>query len=264
MTDRFDVEWRTLDGTGEANGRPVRDLKPGYIEEKAMKRTERLILGVVVFILSLAFTGAATAHDLEPPAWRDLTHPYYTLSEWQFSTPLNPAPAENTPCLGNGVPPSGFTSPVAIMGPGMQYNPLIGGWYPIDPSGGNITLEVNNWIDYEPYKIIRVQMTYFGDPSAQPDIINVFGDDHATGPATAVPVGPAQWYSIDQWDTEWHWWQDWEMIPNPDWEVIQIFVPRDTLVHQIVVDTISAPEPATAGLLLCGGLAALRRRNPHK
>ena len=57
----------------------------------------------------------------------------------------------------------------------------------------------------------------------------------------------------------------WKIRPNPDYERIVINVPSDTLVDQIVVDTISTvPEPSSvllAGLSLAGvGLVALRRR----
>ena len=55
----------------------------------------------------------------------------------------------------------------------------------------------------------------------------------------------------------------WEMFPNPDWEVVKIFVPSAFELESIQIATQSIPEPATAALLLAGlfglGLAGRRR-----
>jgi hypothetical protein len=49
--------------------------------------------------------------------------------------------------------------------------------------------------------------------------------------------------------------------PNPDWEKITVTVPPQFTIDQIVVATISIPDPATVGVLGIGiGLAFLRRR----
>jgi len=56
--------------------------------------------------------------------------------------------------------------------------------------------------------------------------------------------------------------QDWELEPNPDWEIIDIPVGPNTFINQIVLDMISIPEPASWMLALFGlvGLVALKIR----
>jgi hypothetical protein len=58
---------------------------------------------------------------------------------------------------------------------------------------------------------------------------------------------------------------DWEIIPNPDYEYVKLTVPSTIQPCQVVVDTVSVPEPSMSVLLCIGviGLAVrgrLRRR----
>ncbi len=110
-------------------------------------------------------------------------------------------------------------------------------------------------IDDLPEKWMRVQVTYFGsevpgitdivghDSSGQ--VNSVFGD-HVVD--TALTPGASYYY------------EDWALFPNPDWEQVIIFVPDGTELHQVVIDAISIPEPASMALLGVGGLAMIRRR----
>ncbi len=52
--------------------------------------------------------------------------------------------------------------------------------------------------------------------------------------------------------------EQWEIRPNPDNEFFDITIPPDTVLSQVVVDTISVPEPSSAILAALGliGLAA--------
>ena len=54
----------------------------------------------------------------------------------------------------------------------------------------------------------------------------------------------------------------WEMFPNPDWEVVKIFVPSAFELTHIRIETQSIPEPTTAALMAAGlfGLALAGRR----
>ena len=221
-----------------------------------------LFVAIVACMLITSITTSAVADDLTPPPWRDFAHPYYTLSAWDFVTPANPTPPDGhgpplPPIVGDGGPPP--VVPSATMGATMAYDAGIGGWFPIGTAGGDIHLYIPNWIDFEPLKLIRVQMTYFGDPGASPDIVLVSGGDNVVGPVVGAPLGPPSILVLDPFDTHFHWFQDWAITPNPDWEFIDIFVPRDTVIDQIVVDTISLPEPTTLGLLGLAALAVIRR-----
>jgi hypothetical protein len=54
----------------------------------------------------------------------------------------------------------------------------------------------------------------------------------------------------------------WEMFPNPDWEIVSIFVPSAFDLTSIRIETQSIPEPTTAALMAAGlfGLALAGRR----
>ena len=138
------------------------------------------------------------------------------------------------------------------------------GWALTPPQGGGIhnpledatfQASVVNWVDLEPIKFLRVQMTFMDAlGNGAPSIIGVDGYGPISGGEPHdelfdghADVAPNQWF------------EDWIITPNPDWEAIQFFLPMGTVVEQIVIDTVS-PEPATMGMLAIGALALLRRR----
>ena len=114
---------------------------------------------------------------------------------------------------------------------------------------------VINWVDWKPEKLLRVQVTY-SDPQSNgsPTITNLTGYDPAsgTGPYIATPLG-----RVDVGGTFFY--EDFIIIPNPDWEQIEFDLPMGTIVEQIVIDTWS-PEPATLVLLGVAAPLLLKRR----
>lgn len=53
---------------------------------------------------------------------------------------------------------------------------------------------------------------------------------------------------------------DLEYRPNPDYETITVQVADGAQLVQVMIDSVSVPEPATIGLLAFGTLAMLRKR----
>ena len=53
------------------------------------------------------------------------------------------------------------------------------------------------------------------------------------------------------------------MFPNPDWEVVKIFVPEAFELQSIKIVTQSIPEPGTVALLVVG-LLGLGRASRHQ
>jgi len=85
-----------------------------------------------------------------------------------------------------------------------------------------------------------------------PSIIDVQGHDPGTTVYNEFPQG-----RVDVDAT--HFYEDWIIVPNPDWEDIYFSLPQGVIVEQVIIDTIS-PEPGTVSLLMIGAMAVLRRR----
>lgn len=52
------------------------------------------------------------------------------------------------------------------------------------------------------------------------------------------------------------WLESWRIVPNPDWEVVQVTVPKGFALGSIEIQAMSVPLPA-AGVLMLGALALL-------
>ncbi len=121
---------------------------------------------------------------------------------------------------------------------------------------GGLTIGLSNYIDDEPIKDIRVQITYSGDEPYVESIEGWNGFDQVYG-------NQVTYHADDPWNVEadGYFYVDWIMEPNPDYELIYIQhdYPQTTYL-QIVIDTWShgneVPEPSL-GLLLGISLIAL-------
>jgi hypothetical protein len=219
------------------------------------------------------FAVSAGADDFYPPPWRG--QPLSVEAEWdfEFGNPDPPPPS-------TGLVPSFFNS---VPGSGSEtlsdyYTHIDGtGTYVPDPDGTgpkgagfNFTgfaVHVANWIDDEPYKDIRIQVTGYlleggEDPGSPPDWELVSGQG-----STWDPTGPVTWnltgsgYDRDPETGIIQTWNDYHMMPNPDYETFELTgILPGIVIDQIYVDTVSAPEPTTVGVLALGGLALIRRR----
>jgi hypothetical protein len=234
-------------------------------------RSQRALRAAILFAAGIVST-ASWADDLRPPSWRGL--PRTTLAEWEFLTPLSPTAPDGTilPVVGNG----GGGGPLAtIQGPMFHDNTFdpdgvwIGVGAPTDPPG-QIVLDIPNWIDTEPLKLIQIQMTVqqfeLPNPDGSTQIVTPFvesidASDMQAGPVIGMRISVN---TIDlMLNNLFHRTELWRIRPNPDYERIVINVPTDTLVDQIVVDTISfVPEPGTIvlGLISAMGISFLAGR----
>ena len=143
---------------------------------------------------------------------------------------------------------------------GMTWQPLDhdgqgpGSWV-AGPSGGTMNFYVPNWIDLEPLKIIQVQIAFDspGITGAHPNVSYVDGFDSQAGSV----IG----YNIHGTSVGQHFrYEEWRMEPNPDWERITLNIPAFVVIDQVVIDTISLPEPATFTMLAVGAGMVMRRR----
>jgi len=212
--------------------------------------------GITLTVCFVGFTALlasdARADDFAPPPWVRGA-PLSTAAEWEFQTDANghTGPDGDSVATVEG----GFGPPdVSIYGlPGVD--PI---WSPGDgdgqwsaPANDPIFMgfQISNWEDLEPVKFLRIQVTFDGPA---PSIFGVSAI-HQTDPVTIAHTGTTS-FSPN------HLLFEYEMHPNPFFETFELEIPAGGSVDQVVVDTISIPEPATMTLLAIGGLATLKRR----
>ena len=131
----------------------------------------------------------------------------------------------------------------------------------IDPAlpAQRTTLTLPNFVDEEPYKFLRIQLTWDGLEAPFIENITGFenGDEYTGEHVFSSPISP---FTQPDGGYQYH---DWVIEPNPDWETISIVHGMDTHLTQIAVDTISTiPEPASLAMLATGALLLARRRRP--
>ncbi len=220
---------------------------------------------LILFVL-LAFVTPVMADDLFPPDFR--YDPLWYYAEWDpftngdfngFYADYEASQDDNDP---NTYLHTGFSTHLDFdPTPGWAMAPGGGGfWNPLDHA--TFVANVVNWIDWEPEKLLRIQVTFVDTLSNGPPMItDVLGYDVPVGgPYGGGLFGEFGPMVLDLDPLREYYYEDWFIEPNPDWEQIQFILPMGTIVEQIVIDTVSVPEPATMSLLALGGLAVLRRR----
>lgn len=201
--------------------------------------------------LAMVVPVSAQAEMVWDPPWvEDPTDPQWaggvtTHQRWEFDEhPSLPVDTQNP--FGQPFVEVGGTYGDIVIGPdGVTPIPT---WH-IDEDGGRLMIYVPNNPLPNARKVIFIQLTsdkgpLFGSPTSSPGGVVSY-------PKGPIKHGPTSWYTYTaQID-----------IPfNPAEEFIFYEFAESTNISEIVVDTICVPEPASAGLLLCGGLATLLRR----
>ena len=138
------------------------------------------------------------------------------------------------------------------MAPGGTFGDILGGawggtsggnWF--FPGDGGIRFRVDNIIDHEPIKHLRVQVTstpgmiLFIDPLASFNFT-------ATGSTPGLVLSTSSIATGSFGPVE-HTLFTWDMRPNPPWEDFTLWVRAPGEIREVVVDTISTavPEPST-------------------
>lgn len=202
-----------------------------------------------VFLLGLV-AASVGADDLNPPSYRgDLRS---TSAEWDFNTDqpnpsIQPDGAEVPLVVGDTVAalnaafPASAPHPSCNRGGDSAWGTLSGdAGYLGGPAGtGFVACNVPNWIDLEPEKQLRLQVTYSG-PAPRTAVFGALGVPGTTAgvdevfaqrvadTAPSLPPGASYYY------------EDWRIFPNPDWEQVVLFLPAGSFLHQLVIDTVSA------------------------
>jgi hypothetical protein len=120
---------------------------------------------------------------------------------------------------------------------------------------------MDNVTDFRHTKHLRLQVTHTPGLGLALDAlpgVNMGATGSMPGPATMIPFGPVGGPPLHVGTLF-----TWDMHPNPPWEEFRLMISGAGEIDQIVVDTISIPEPSS--IFLCGlGLSlasALRIRS---
>lgn len=232
-------------------------------------RTLRLI-GMLTMLF--AATCDAQADDLSPPSWTRRT-PLTTVQEWEFLQPVPPT----TPLPPDGTTPgispfyNGGGVPLAFVGSGVTWQPqytvnfpsgpvVMQGVYIGDGSANSyIDFVLPNWVDFEPVKHFRLQVAGLWSPAPLPSTTFLSAIDNQPGNVTAQFVGDG--VSPLAVSFEFHRYFDWDLFPNPDSEEFRLIVPPNAVINQVVIDTISIPEPTGLVMIVLGCCTAIAFRN---
>lgn len=197
-----------------------------------------LCLAALACVPVLLLSPAVHADDLAPPPYRG--EPHSVLAKFDLFGGTQPGPPDQFNAVGGIYPLDPLTPGI---GAGM-----------FDPTRNAITYPVflPNFIDPLPLKRIRVQYSWFGNPTGP--IGDAMTDAILPSPGGAVQlVGGTPPVLVPGSGNVFHRWDDYEIIPNPDSERFEIsFINADP--RWIVIDTISIPEPSAVVL---GGLVAM-------
>jgi len=220
--------------------------------------------------LVVMFAAQAAADIFAPPPYVGLPLSYH--AEWEFAT--GPLPDGGIPAdseSDGGAKTTEFLydklggTHIDVDGDGWVWDQADGDGGMTNPDRpASFAIQTINWVDAESFKFVRVQLTYSG---AAPTITGAHGYWYnayhgLTPPTETTDLGFDVAGAPVNVDGN-HLYADIYMEPNPDWEQIVVDVPQGTVIDEVVVDSISAPEPATVALaLVAGGLfvTAMPRR----
>lgn len=182
----------------------------------------------------------ARSDDLKPPSYRKT--PLSVNAQWN----LHPGTVDLDLTGWSSVDD---TDPTTYLYP--NFTPTA----QIQPNGGIYQLQLPNWVDNMPVKDMRLQLAWVGSNQVPFNIFSQGLDGVNLINATITGISP-----LITTPAGFYQYVDFQFLPNPDFERINLQLPTGNYLTQIVVDTVSTPEPATIGLLGLGALGLLRKR----
>ena len=200
----------------------------------------KLIAITVVLALSVA---NVLGDDLNPPLYRG--DPLSVHGHWNLlpgSTILN---LTNSNWVDD-------TDPTTTLHPLPFSNSVLPG------APGQYQFQLPNWIDTLPIKYMRVQLTWMGDLNPPLSLASQALDGSTTIWGQIVNTSPLQ---VDSAGIYAYQFFDLIFQPNPDFERVNVILNPNSVLSQVVIDTVSTvPEPATMTLLGFGAVALIQRK----
>jgi len=223
----------------------------------------------------------ASGEDLSLPSWSRLGEANFsTFAIWDFEVDVTPNTGGDVgpiqPSSGAILGDAHTQLDILLAGDAPTPSAFVFGNFTFTPPAGDvdggytfgtvgldnpnaIVLDVPNWIDEEPLKIVRIQISYTGPAPATTVQGFVDANSFVHGDSESL-ISSVSGTTTDGLLN--HVVDEWHLTPNPDWEAITVFTQAGTFIDQIVIDTISLPEPISL-VMVAAPLAAmvlLRRR----
>ena len=198
-------------------------------------------------LISLSLLAVPTlANDLRPPVYR--FDPLSTVAGWDFLTDqdvFSIRPDADVPLvIGESAPlldaafPAGAPYPSAATFGSIDYTyDQNGGYFGSLPGQRGLVFVVPSFLEDQLLKRLRLQVTYQG---AQPPTA-VVGYQGIPGTSKDVEVLPVTRVPVQDPSlapgTE-YFYEDWRFFSTSDWEQVVIFLPEETILLHVVIDTV--------------------------
>ncbi len=187
----------------------------------------RILCVCVALVVSCCVS--AVADDFAPPDYRGLPLSYYahwdTFTNGSWATGIY---TDNENAVDDDDPNTTLYNGFAT-----HLDPDGGGGWLVDNGGivnpertATFAANVINWIDLEPEKLIRVQFTWTDGGNGAPYISGMNAYDTETTTCTLIDsvIVESGVQGLN------YLYEDWMIIPNPDWEQIIVTVPMATRI----------------------------------
>jgi len=179
-----------------------------------------------------AIVDSKSIDDFNPPSFRGAPNSFFAVFSDDFlADPANLGcqdPVGNgQTLLDSGSFPDGF-----------PLSPIIPDFVEIESGLFDfiVRFEIPNFIDDLNSKILRIQVSYCG-PQGSVQIMKVEGLDSQTGTVQGTLIQHVDETAFTTDSV--YFYEDWEINPNPDSELIDIFLPFGSTLVEVVIDTIS-------------------------
>lgn len=206
-----------------------------------IKKSKKTFLLAAVAIALIVSWSPVIADDLTPPPYRG--DPLSVHAHWNYipgSTILN---LTNWSSVDDN-------DPTTYLYPNFTPNTQV------IPNNGIYQFQLPNWVDNMPVKYLRLQLAW-GGTTASP--INIFSQGlDGVNPVVATLVFASTPQILTSGVYQYF---DLTFQPNPDFERVNVQLPGNNYLTQVVIDTVSTvPEPATLVMLGLGALSLIRHR----
>ncbi len=205
-----------------------------------------------LILIALIAAAPSSADDLKPPDYRDL--PKALVAGWDFLTDqdiyaIRPDAIDVPLRVGDAAQPLHDKFPARGPYPlASTFGDLIyteeygGGYYSISSGENGLVFTIPGWLEPSPRQELRVQVAFQGEPPmiAVKGLLGIPGNTlevqelpimRVPLPEPFLPPGSSFIY------------EDWLLSPSPTWQQVFIFLPTETFLLSVTIDTLTGTHP---------------------